>query len=734
MTIYTQSALLAAIVTLALAIGMLIRGRRTALHYYYVLLNFVLFAWNVGNFLSSVTQSELWSRVSTIVALFVPFSALKFFHTFLDDQDGLAERVSRITGITTLMLIPFVVSPLWRQEWFSAVLFIYVFVNLYLCMFFIWKKLRSSDRRTESARLLYLAIGGVVAITFTLLGFIPRLGFPSAMATIPVLGNVMIAFYMYFLSQILVQYRLLGLSELVGKIAVLAALVLLLTAIYGLLAIWIGDNPGQFSFYTLVVAFVLLILFEPMKVFIEERINRILFRERFEFTRQLALLRRELANVVEIDDLAELLIARLQNSRRVTRASLYLLEDDGLRYRRIASLEDAPAQLDAVKNRHFFEQLKEEGAIVLEDIQDQINTRRQEDGAEAEVEDLNQIAQVLRHISASVSLPILSEERVIGLINVNDDRMREAYTVEEVRLLVQIASQAAISIENSRASQALREKDRLAAVGEMAAGLAHEIRNPLGAIKGAAQFLELEVEQLADETPEEDSPAMFLEIIIEEVNRLNSVVSQFLDYARPYRGEPEACDINRAVERAASLWKHQCELWEVELVLDLAEGLPLVQADVEQLKQIFLNLVINAIQATGTPPREEDEPESSFVSSTEIPARGSGAREAKLIVRTGLANRVRGPGGRLQAGEMVAVQFIDNGGGIPTEELDRIFIPFFTTKQKGSGLGLAISQRILENLGGQMEVSSEVGRGSTFRLLLPLWEQSSRSGVTPPVS
>ncbi|MEL6181727.1 MAG: ATP-binding protein, partial [Myxococcota bacterium] len=481
---------------------------------------------------------------------------------------------------------------------------------------------------------------------------------------------------------------------------------------------------------TIVMAFVLVILYEPMKVLVEERINRLLFRERFEFAHQLALLRREIANVVELDELTTLVMQRLGNSLRVTQASLFLLENDALGYRCVGAIGEAPERLDAATERMFLERLRERRFLVRRDLEDDLDEARKSTHIdEDDIDRLEEVIRMVKELRAAVVIAIVSNDRLVGLLNVNDERLRDPYAPEEIRSLVQIAAQAAISIENSQAVASLREKDRLAAIGEMAAGLAHEIRNPLGAIKGAVQFLSIS-DALAHDTTESDeeddeSPEAFLDIIIEETNRLNKVVSQFLDYARPYRGDPEQCDISRLVERIEPLFRPQAEAWGVEVELHLATSLPEASADPEQIKQVILNLALNAIQATGAAPLEpEDVPRADEPIEQR---RGSGPRPPRLTFTTGLTRRVHNSGGRLLARDMVEIALIDNGKGIPAEDQDNIFIPFFTTKQKGTGLGLAISQRIIENLGGRIELSSSVGQGTTFRVLLPLWDASSRS-------
>jgi len=237
----------------------------------------------------------------------------------------------------------------------------------------------------------------------------------------------------------------------------------------------------------------------------------------------------------------------------------------------------------------------------------------------------------------------------------------------------------------------------------MAAGLAHEIRNPLGAIKGAAQLL-TPASAASDGGDGHGVPPEareFLGIIVEEANRLNRVVSQFLDYARPYRGEPQPLDVNEVVRKTAQLVTPpplpSPESAEgppppVEVHLQLADELPRARADAEQLRQVFLNLAINAVQA--------------------MPSGG------KLTISTAVRK-----GGRRGPAQVLEVRFRDTGVGIAPAELKNLFIPFYTTKDKGTGLGLPISQRIIENHGGTIEVRRRVGVGSTFTVVLPAVEE-----------
>src|SRR5690606_1021419 len=230
-------------------------------------------------------------------------------------------------------------------------------------------------------------------------------------------------------------------------------------------------------------------------------------------------------------------------SRRVTHASLYLLADSRPGFSLIDSRGPAPIPfLDAAAARGLLTVARSgQKAVLRENVE-----RRQEElryllgghGAATDVAEekdperaklqeeaklLSELASALNAMRAGICIPLIGADRVIGFLNLWDERVPEAFSSDEIALMLEVGEQIATVVENSRLYERMRERDRLAALGEMAAGLAHEIRNPLGAIKGGAQFLD------PGKLDEED--AEILQVIVEEVDRLNGVVTQFLDYA-----------------------------------------------------------------------------------------------------------------------------------------------------------------------------------------------------------
>jgi signal transduction histidine kinase len=682
------SALLAAIVLFAIGWSVVLRDRRRRPYNHFATLCFILCFWNLAAFLEKALQSSVSHWFSLAIAILVPLSALQFFGSFLSDDPRRGSRLLRyfvpFAGVLYVALayggaFETRVRGVDLRLAFEAVLGLYVFFGLYSSVWLVYRKWMRTSSGVERLRLLYLLVGGFASVTLSAADFLTLAGVPW-----PALGNVLTVIYMYFLSQTLFRYRLLDLNELLGKMVVLATMVLIFASIYGLLVTSIGSSQ---VFNTLVASFVILILFEPLRTKVEGAANRWLFREKYELRHRIDLLRAELYNVIGIPDLVKKIIAAFEETRRVTHVAIYLVDHDGSGYDLAGMLGPRPAdRIDAITRRPFFDRLRAGGVLSVEGLERERQARLPAPEGDPEIETLDAVLRAMDEMNASVCLPMVGDDAILGLLCLRDERLREAYSTDEIDLFRGVAAQATITIQNSQVYERMKERERLAALGEMAAGLAHEIRNPLGSIKGAAQYLLPEGEQLG-------AAKEFLTIIVDEVNRLNKVVSQFLDYARPYRGDPAPLDVNEVVKKTVQLLPphdNGGEAGRYELALSLGEELPPVRADAEQLRQVFLNLALNALQA--------------------MPQGG------KLTISSGVRRGAR----RGEPASFLEIRFRDTGVGIPPSDLKNLFIPFFTTKDKGTGLGLPISQRIVENHGGTIEVRSQQGKGATFTVLLPI--------------
>ncbi len=702
----TQSALLAGIVSLALAVAMLLRQRRTRLWTAFAILNLSLLAYQLGDFLNGLLGSRPWPlRLTLAAAGLVPAAVLGFLVEFQGESAGRVVLLTRLAlGSAALTMIA-ALSPLGTIPAVRVTVAGAIFVQLTAAVSLLYARMRRAASRTERARLFYLWVGAALCVGLTFGELLIRLaGWPP-----PPFANVALTIYLYFLSQTIVRHRLLDLNELLGKIVVLGCVGLVLAAVYGLLVRWTGGaSNGLFLFNTLLASFVILILFEPLKAKVEEKVLTVFFAERFQLVQSLAALRVRMAGIIDVRELAQVVLDGLYETRRVTHASIYLLADDGLGYRRLDFRGPAPTPyIDAATVRALVLSAQAgQKAQLVELVERRLAEVRQllpdsegdapgegaseQSGLAEERARLSETGAAMAAMRAGVAVPLLAGRRVVGFLCMLDDRVPEAFASDELAAMLEIGEQAAITIENSRLYERMKERDRLAALGEMAAGLAHEIRNPLGAIKGAAQYL--------DPSALREGDAEILQIIVEEVNRLDGVVAQFLEYSRPLPG-PGVADKFQPTELNDVLWR-TVKLIEsqlppsVALELELTPDLPRVLADAEQLKQVFINLILNAVQAM---------PDGGRLKIR--------TRRPHAPIELGLSDSTP----RYTA-DQVEVRFADTGAGIPEDALDRIFIPFYTTKTKGTGLGLAISQRIVKGHGGTIEVQSRLGEGTEFIL------------------
>lgn len=230
--------------------------------------------------------------------------------------------------------------------------------------------------------------------------------------------------------------------------------------------------------------------------------------------------------------------------------------------------------------------------------------------------------------------------------------------------------------------QQMERVDRLASVGEMAAGLAHEIKNPLAGISGA-------INVLSDDYDQEDPRREVMQQIQNQIARLDKTVNDLLYFGKPGKPEFAFADINALLKQTLLFVAQHPEAKNISRVDEMTRELPAVWVDHKQIQQVVLNIALNAVQAM--------------------------TDGGMLTVET---DRFRN-----DSGDWVRIQIADTGPGISAEALDKIFTPFFTTKTQGTGLGLPICRQLMENNGGSLEVESEVGKGTRFVLLLPVLAQ-----------
>ena len=673
----TQTSFIAALLCFALAASVLLRTQRQRDRWLFGILATNTGLWYVSTFMLGVVgRVPFWERFNLICGVLLPLSAVRFFGVMVPWETGRTRFLRRASVVAAVVLLGAMLTPFYDHAVVVGGLLLYVTIFLSMALGYLYKLGFETESRVEGARLRYIALVGGFGGLFTLIEYLPYVGLD-----IPPVGTILILVFLYALSQSITHYRLIDLYELAGRLGVLTALAFVLAFILWLMRLVSGE---QLFLHVVVSAFVVLILFDPVRTKVQEWISQVFFHERFELERTILALRRSVAHILEVDELGEVLVDGLDASPRFTQGALYLLGPDARVFILKNHFGPKPAErVEMAPARPLLDRLSRTGAAVLENAERELEEKRLL-GDDREAETAHDIAVTMRALQASVCLGLRGESgHLYGFLAVRDDRLRDAFSREEVQLLAGLATQVAVTVENSQLYQQMQEKDRLAALGEMAAGLAHEIRNPLGSIKASAQYL--------SETSEQpEGRGEFLDIIVDEVDRLNRVVSSFLDYARPAPTDPEPIYVNSAVQLTLQFLRPECDSADVGLHVTMDPDLPKVRIDIEHLRQVLINLVQNAVQAM--------------------------ASGGDVYVETRTQDRFRIGGG---ARRWVRISVRDTGPGIAPGLLANLFVPFVTTKQQGTGLGLAISQRIVSEAGGRIDVRSRQGVGTTFVVLLP---------------
>lgn len=665
---------------------------------------FLAYGWALGvaylSFaLSLLPGLDLLRLAYLFAGMWVPPTALWTVDHLFRREDGRppSPQVARLLGATAVLAPLFTGLELFfypytpRSSGVEVVAGVMVAVGSVLVILRIWEAWRATSAKLDRTRLQYLIGVAAATVVFTMIEQVARILGPQPTAEaalsistrvfllqgpIPPFSALLALLVTWFLYQVLELYRLLDLQELMSRMAVLGVSGLLLVLVDGVTVLWVGtftDYPVHTTFQVFLASVLFLAAYDPLRHQIHLAANRFLNQRGQQLQDAMLGLRAEIPSLISARGLAETLLARLHASGRVPSASVYLWDRSLDAFACVAVRGQGGQRPLAVVAPQPFTEPFTEGVRWF--LAAEVQRRARVDAREAE------LARLMAAQGAGLTLPFVTSKGVVlGWVNLRDEDWSDGFTADELQGLAEIADLAAVALANISEFQALEEAHRLSALGAMAAGLAHEIRNPLAGIKGAAQFLQGEV-GLSPDAQE------MLDVVVVEADRLNVVVSQFLDYARPMNLQLDLTPLNALVSQALALVRAQGVPAGVRLEEQLDPDLPLVPLDPGRVRQVLLNLVQNGIQA--------------------MPEGGT------LTLST---HRRQAPG----RAPSVEVRVADTGRGVPLDVQDKLFVPFFTTKEHGTGLGLAISQRIVQRHGGEIELQSEPGAGAVFSVRLPI--------------
>ncbi len=695
MRIDTISLILSCFVAAFLGIAVLIRNFKNPVYRSFSLFCGILLARDFLCLMKGFEKTALYDpQIFLLLSLFVGPISLLWLKELQPDSSSLIAR-TKWFYLPLLGAIGFVSFFSGYSRWSG--LLIALTEATYLIPAFFWTAVlvKSEQRETlprEKLRYRYASWGLVVVIALHLTD---TLYFSDLSSVVP-LGTLARSLYLIFLFQLFIQRELLTTQELLSRAFLFGSLSLILSGIYWLLVSWVGSRPGLFLFNTFVASFAIMVLFEPLKTAVSRLMNQVFLRKNVQLESELNALAEDLRGIADPRELSLKIAASLKKVLGIDKAVLFLLEKDGLSYVRAdGRFEECGGELSSANPLVEYMTLRRGRPFVGDSIRTDLQSFHSTQGRKF----LEDCLDSLRQLGADLVVPFFYSDKVVGFIAAPLSE-RIILSTDLLRLFVPVSRQIALLLKSAQALTVSRDREKLVTIGEMAAGLAHEIKNPLGAIKGAAELLTHE------KNPENSEE--YLKIIQDEANRLSGVLTQFLDFAKPRKQDPESvCDPLKVIEHSAALCLRDAKVsfWVHSDRSDIS-----VEADPEILKQVLLNLFLNAIQAM------EGQADAALkVLVKEIKPRRRWAWGIPLFkTMEGWESLAEQPDKLF-----VEIEIQDNGPGISPTDRNKIFTPFFTTKAKGTGLGLAICLRLIESMGGTIQVRTNSPKGTRVILHLP---------------
>ncbi len=454
-------------------------------------------------------------------------------------------------------------------------------------------------------------------------------------------------------------------------------------------------NP---AFFVILSGF-LVIALNPLKNRIQDLVDLTFFRKKYDYRGTVEELSYAMTSLLSIEKIIDKIIEIAKNTMFSDHVSVLIYNQDIGAYERHFRKGEAGSSPDTTL---------EESSILIQQLNFHGNEIFKEDliADERYLHNSQKLMQEFDRLNASLIIPLFFKKQLIGLIALGDKKSGLTYTSRDVNLLKLMANQSAIALENALAFKLVEDyakrlektnkelqdaqaqlvhAEKMSAIGQLAAGVAHEIRNPLNIIEGARYYIST---YMMDKENAE-VVGEYLDYIKHEIDRTNRLIDSLLKFSKAEPPYFESVNVNGVIENVVILVRKQLSDNDINLTLRLDENLPQIMADPNQLWQVFINIILNAIQA--------------------MPKGGA------FTIATSNSWDEFASGNS----DRVYIHFKDSGVGIDKEDITKIFDPFFTKKDMGTGLGLSIAYKIIEKHKGRIIVESEKGAGTTITIELP---------------
>ena len=590
-----------------------------------------------------------------------------------------------IIGIKDHMVLKYSIQPGPFYIWF-VVFFISYMMMMLVELFKAYVKSKGARRNQLKYLFWAVFIGSVTGSTNFLYIFNVELPLWFPFITYGVILFALVTTYT------IVKYRLMDISVVIKRTVVYGAIYSLSVAIFALLTIFLGQwlvyghMDRRFYLLSMLSILIITLILRPLDNLLSRLTDKYLFRKKYEYQKTLKDASQGMTRITNLPKLLNLFVRTILNSVQVTHVTIFLLDREKSQYVAVASRGRDRVPLGFIRNNASSQLIVKlttgKESLVYEEIVSQL---KRDPKLNADIKSgLESIAKEMQDLNASVCIPSFIENKMMGFLMLGEKLSGDMYTQEDLDLFSTLANQAALAIENAQSYEELKDtrdqllqSERLATIGKFANEVAHEIKNPLQAIKTFVEYAPIKRD-------DKKFIENFSRVAGGEIERINAFVKQLVGFSKPKPLNFQPVDINQLLDATTLLLENDFKKKRISVKRKYFKQDILFLADKNQIKQIFLNLLLNSIEAM-------DERKTNQLSIETMPD----------------SNKI-------------TVKITDTGCGISKEEMHHLFEPFFSTKQSGAGLGLTIVKNIVENHNGEILVKSSLEEGTEFTLKFPL--------------
>lgn len=697
---FLLSGIFTGVTTLAFGLFVFLHDPKRKLYRLWLLFTFSVAIWGFSSVFIAISQDEnfsvfLWRFSVGFGVVWIPVFFLHFVYEFC----GVAKR--------NLLLIVYPVNCLFALLSFHKDFFVkgrYVFNSFYygvpgkyFILYFIWWffvfslslailiRLRRSFDKHKQNQISYTFVAIAIGAIGGTLNHLPVFGI-----NLYPWSNFAIPFYPMIMSIAIIRHQLMDIEVVIRRATVFAGLFAFVYGVFTVVTVvgqeFFRNNLGWNQWVAMVPTVVIITFaLRPLEIFLTNTTERFLFQKKYDYRDLLRVFTNEILTFLDIQKLSDKTVGGLISIVKLESAAV-LLYDKDLKVYKVTAAENIKDKSMVFEEDHtLVRYLKASHKPILRD------KNADKVGGEGDM------SLAFKALNSQLCLPILSHDQLVGILSLGMKKSGEEYSDEELDILMTLARTEAIAISNaqlfdelSKTQAEAAQREKMAVIGTLAAGINHEICNPLGIVRGQCEMFLLNARDgfYSDKTPQEivEIAQEVMNKVIHETDRATAITKKLSSFAKPSKKSAlEEIEVEKELDEILGLLGQDLKLNNIDVKRNFPKGYPLISADRKQIQEILFNIIRNAAQAIEK-------------------------KEGKILVS-----------GFSENGSAI-INIADNGSGIPKDKIEQIFHPFYTTKApgKGTGLGLFIVKQVVERNSGEISVQSELGVGTTFTLKFPV--------------